>query len=443
MSREFCPSNPSRMNTRSRPRGRRGFTVLEAVLASVIGAMILMTCFGLILGVQKVESVTRVSGDQTIELTRAHRSLQHAFREIVVADGRALAQANAAAGGGGANGLTPEIVGAGGGGGSVTGFGSGGAPVTATVAKQVGRTVPLTGDELARERLGQGLPSAQTESTENRKDASANRSGPESTVRMSEGFSNGAGFSSGFGSSDSGADAERARAAPPGPPPPPRVILGPQADGAPSLELLVAQPPVALPASSDPALQFALTRGAFVLRPSDLNAESMTTVGAMPPVNTDPATVPAGGYDLAWETYALGSAQAPERAIVGRVVLCRHVSAMDLRFFKTNAETMKLEPTTVTTVSGLRDLPAYAEVEMALTTGQRVKWLFEIGWTTGGEPTGDTVQTASTEREGETAGARPIDAAGGARSSSFSTPSRPGVNLPTVNKEAMKAAGKR
>lgn len=185
--------------------------------------------------------------------------------------------------------------------------------------------------------------------------------------------------------------------------------------------MLVAEAPVALPPGADAGLQFAMTRGAFVLRPTTEDADAVRPGAGNTSVlsgddlraRVDELGGARGGFDLAWETYTLGSSPAMNRQILGRVVLCRHVAAFDMRFYKTNPDSLKLEPVQLSTVAVMRDLPAYAEVEMSLSTGRRVKWLFEIGWTTGFEPDGSSPERYSVSTDDEPATRDPASSTDG------------------------------
>ncbi|MBX9737906.1 MAG: hypothetical protein K2X32_13370, partial [Phycisphaerales bacterium] len=216
------------------------------------------------------------------------------------------------------------------------------------------------------------------------------------------------------------------------------------------MEILVAEPPLAIPGGMESGLQFAMTRGAFVIRPREVSLEDVARAAARP----DPSGGRVGegtGPDLVWEVYPLGDKpegpDAGDRAI-GRVTLCRNVSSMKTQFYRTNQETQKLEAVSIVQVTEKRELPAYAEVQLMLEGGRQVRWLFEIGWTTGVEPRSSTTRFAGLEEDlpaGEgAAGASGAAGERGRTSSGFSSGSsratRAGVDK-EANRDQLRGRG--
>ncbi|MBL0871735.1 MAG: hypothetical protein IBJ18_14280, partial [Phycisphaerales bacterium] len=259
----------------------------------------------------------------------------------------------------------------------------------------------------------------------------------------------------------------------------PRLVLDSDELGLPRLEMLVAESPVALPVGTDPAMQRALTRGAFVLRMPGVEEatisggsmmseqERMTLAAAQMrerlmrqqmedaqrlveagfasggaggvggegfgalPVGLDEQSAAAlgRGFDLVWEVYPYNTQAGPEREAIARVVLASGVTAMRWQFYKTNQQ-MQLEPRAAASVTVKTDLPAYAEVELTMVSGRRVKWMFEIGWTVAAEPDGEMLaRDLNFDRANDPAG----EEEGGSRTASGSgsrdsgaTPARSG-----------------
>lgn len=466
--------------------------MVEAVLATVIAAMVVITAMTMLLGVVRVERTSRSTAQTSYELTRAHTAMMRALRQIVVSDGRSPTTKEGAAGGGaggkeggategGANSpATPS-----GGGGGTGGAGGRTLPRAGAVGgagSSEAEAVRLTNATVRTAEGGRSSSGGGGEGVDDKYGGAGGRGG--------SGTAGGSGVA---GGSERGEGSERSgRAGSAGGLSSgsgvnlPRLVLDSDEMGLPRLEMLVAESPVALPVGTDPAMQRALTRGAFVLRMAEVEGatisggsmmsdqERMTLAaaqlrerlarqraedaqklveagfasgsvgvggegfGALPMgLDEQGAAMVGRGFDLVWEVYPYNTQAGPEREAVARVVLASGVTAMRWQFYKTNQQ-MQLEPRSTASVTVKNDLPAYAEVELTMVSGRRVKWMFEIGWTVAAEPDGDTLardlnfdraNDASGEEEG---GAR---TATGSRETS-ATPARSGSRSgSTVDKE--------
>lgn len=484
---------------------RRAFTMVEAVLATVIAAMVVITAMTMLLGVVRVERTSRSTAQTSYELTRAHTAMMRALRQIVVSDGRAPATKEGAAGGAA-------------GGGKEGGAGEGGANSPATPGGGSGGSG--TGGRLPRANaVGAGgntneaetvrLTNATVRSTEGGRASSAGSGGDGRDEKYSgaSGRGGSGGGTGGSGVAGGSEDSERSgRAGSAGGLSSgsgvnvPRLVLDSDEMGLPRLEMLVAESPVALPVGTDPALQRALTRGAFVLRMPEVEGptisggagmsdqERMTLAaaqlrerlirqqaedaqklveagfasggggvggegfGALPVgVDEKSAAILGRGFDLVWEVYPYNTQAGPDRQAITRVVLASGVTAMRWQFYKTNQQ-MQLEPRATASVTVKTDLPAYAEVELTMVSGRRVKWMFEIGWTVAGEPDAERLaRDLNFDRANDPAG----EEEGGARAASGSgsrdtgaTPVRSGSRSGSgtgsgVDKERMHEQGRR
>lgn len=421
-------------------RARRAFTMVEAVLATVIAAMVVITAMTMLLGVVRVERTSRSTAQTSYELTRVHTAMMRALRQIVVSDGRAPATKEGAAGATGAGGKEGEGGGANspatpaGGSGAGSG-GSGRLPRANAVGSSEAETVRLTNATVRSTESGRASSGGSGDGRDEKYSGASGRTG---TVA---GGAGGGGSGTAAGSErDGGADGSSRAGSAGGLSSGsgvnvPRLVLDSDEMGLPRLEMLVAESPVALPVGTDPALQRALTRGAFVLRMPEVEGatisggagmsdqERMTLAaaqlrerlvrqqmedaqklvdagfasggaggvggegfGALPVgVDEKSAAILGRGFDLVWEVYPYNTQAGPDREAITRVVLASGVTAMRWQFYKTNQQ-MQLEPRATASVTVKTDLPAYAEVELTMVSGRRVKWMFEIGWTVAGEP---------------------------------------------------------
>lgn len=358
-------------------RARRGFTLVEAILATLLGLMVIGTVFALLLGIQRVEQNSRVSYQQAVDMAAAQKALQRAFRQVVVSDGARPGLPAALAADGKAGDDASGRAGAAGG-------------------TNAGR--PAAGGAFDNSRSREASSATVADSTLT---VIAGRvSAPGATDGKGGSGSGGGGGSGGGDGAGDGAksagfgDFNGRRRDPADVSSRPRISLM----GSGGMEILVAEPPVAVPGGNESGLQFAMTRGAFVLRPRQ-------TAGTGKEGNSS-GSRSAGGTDLVWEVYPLGDevqSLTGERAL-GRVTLCHNVASMRTQFYKTNADTQRLEAVSTVSITEKRELPAYAEVELTLEGGRRVRWMFEIGWTTGVEPRSSEQRFAGLDEDEAPAG---------------------------------------
>lgn len=336
------------------------------MLATMLASIIIITAFALLGGVGRANSIARQTSEEMIDLQRVHASFEKAFRLIVTAEaGRADLPAN----------IPPDRSGSGSG-----STNPGGANSPATPRSPTGPSAPIipTSDnpiEAGREINTAGITVRGADSLTPGSAAAAAANGTSNNNDTA-------------GQSAGTADKPRQQKSQP------RVLLEPSSfTGTTLLEMVLSEPPVALPYGSDPGLAFAMTRGGFVLKPPP---PVLLADGSPAPVREEPTNIVKGAsgdtgldspsLDLCWETYAFGSVAGPDRNIIASVRLAGGVQAVNYQFYKTDATSGKLEATSISKVTVANDLPAYVQVEITLKSGKFVRWLFEIGWTTGPEP---------------------------------------------------------
>lgn len=79
------PSPPTAPTT-ARARVRRGFTLLEVVLASVIGAAAVLACIGMFAAVDRHSVLGRDRFDEALELERTHEAVARAMQLLIMSD---------------------------------------------------------------------------------------------------------------------------------------------------------------------------------------------------------------------------------------------------------------------------------------------------------------------------------------------------------------------
>lgn len=99
--------------------GRRGFSMIELILAAVLGVLVLAACWGLMSVTRASEKRSQLRADGLRELAQMHETLSRVFRTLVMLDrdrtprARAGGAAGAAGGAGAGAGGAAERVGAG------------------------------------------------------------------------------------------------------------------------------------------------------------------------------------------------------------------------------------------------------------------------------------------------------------------------------------------
>lgn len=142
-------------------------------------------------------------------------------------------------------------------------------------------------------------------------------------------------------------------------------------------------------------------RGVFELRPAGARELMMVNLGLSDP---DPAlerrmrTDPPEGWTLWWRPIlstelaeleaggvpradTSGSSEEIRTRLAGAIPVLTGIDTMAWRIFKSD------QMVTEYAASTIPDLPAYAQLEILLLNGQYANWLFEVGWTSGEDPT--------------------------------------------------------
>lgn len=77
-------SPPRTQRNRNGRRARAGFTLLETVLASVIGSFVLLGCFALFLSMSRVENSMNRASRQMEELAMTQQILRKSFMTVAL-----------------------------------------------------------------------------------------------------------------------------------------------------------------------------------------------------------------------------------------------------------------------------------------------------------------------------------------------------------------------
>lgn len=197
-------------------------------------------------------------------------------------------------------------------------------------------------------------------------------------------------------------------------------------------------------------------RGVFELRPAGTRELIMMNLSLSEP---DPRlerrmrTDPPDGWTLWWrpilsaelaELDAGGSARSDTNGsseqirarLAGAIPVLTGIDAVIWRVFKSD------QMVTEYSASSIADLPAYAQLEIQLLNGQYANWLFEIGWTSGEDPTtadgtGTDPDTAGPDGPGGPGGPGNPGGPGGpgnpASPGRPGEPGRPGGNRPPTH----------
>jgi type II secretory pathway pseudopilin PulG len=144
-------------------------------------------------------------------------------------------------------------------------------------------------------------------------------------------------------------------------------------------------------------------RGVFELRPAGTRELIMINLALSDP---DPLlqrrmeTDPPAGWTLWWRPILStelaelqaggtprsdvnGSSEEIRTRLAGAIPVLTGIETMMWRIFKSD------QMVTEYSASTIPDLPAYAQLEIILLNGQYANWLFEVGWTSGEDPTTD------------------------------------------------------
>lgn len=154
-------------------------------------------------------------------------------------------------------------------------------------------------------------------------------------------------------------------------------------------------------------------RGVYELRPDGHRERRMRQLGLSLPLGAAPSAdagaATATGWTLWWRrmpaeevlrirlgrSASTGVDADEARRLAGSIPLVRGLSWARWRLFEGRVRRDAFE------ASVLADLPAYAELELRATDQAYANWMFEIGWTTGADPTGDAVEVDLNEVDAE------------------------------------------
>ncbi len=350
---------------------RRGFTLIEMMLAATLGALVIATAAGVMGAMARAQRRADEAATRTIEQARLREVIQASLRQIVVhnkpkAPVRATtATAQPVAGGTGATGaavpVRPEDVPAASAApvaGAAAGTPSGGAPGGPANALPADKDLAARALEQARAQVAGKVPT--------------NRSATGGRGRRQE-------------------DDDTV---------PPRFLLemDGRAGGGQRLEVVVAASPWAVKVRGGGTVMpmpeaGGGVRGAFELRP-DGEARAGGDAGAVYwcvyPMGEGPGGAGGGGT----------------REAIGEARLCGGVRSLAWRAFRTNPETDQLEPLSEHAARSAARMPAYVEVGAGFEDGSSATWLFEIGYVIGREqdalpviPEGLAAQLAAAREE--------------------------------------------
>lgn len=317
---------------------RRAFTLLEVMLAAVLGSMVVLTAMVLFTTMARTQARTENSDFGLQELARLNNATRKALSQVVV------------------YGFTPKRD-----------AGALGAPAA--------QPVPSSSD---------GTPDEDAESLEVA-DPTGESSGMESSLE-----SDLAGDQRGGGGRSS-----HRRLGPDGRPRPdptkfPRMILeNDLASGLQRLELVVAEPPALAGADGvllepDAGKRFTMTRGAFELRPITEQSLPRSLLESLDPTlfvydvwwvpvdHNEEGVTPLGNPGIGF---------GPDgRSRAGGIVIARGITNFRWKFWRTD-DAGVLASFPAATATARSELPAYLELEAQTVQGQKVKWMLEVGWT--------------------------------------------------------------
>lgn len=86
MTAHTRPTPPSPI--RREPRARRAFTLLEIMLALIIGGLVVTTALGTFMALQRADKQNRQRLESSMELAQAHRAVELALRSMVLSNTR-------------------------------------------------------------------------------------------------------------------------------------------------------------------------------------------------------------------------------------------------------------------------------------------------------------------------------------------------------------------
>ena len=183
-------------------------------------------------------------------------------------------------------------------------------------------------------------------------------------------------------------------------------------------------------------------RGVYELRPAGTRELIMANLGL---ADADPVLArrmeldPPPGWTLWWrpilqtelaelEAGAVpradldGSPESIRDRLAGAIPVLSGISSLRWQVFKSDERVAEYA------AAGIPDLPAFAELEIVLLNGHYASWMFEIGWTTGEDPSDadGTGETDAANPNGAGPGGNPAGNPGGDQGGNQGGPRRPG-----------------
>lgn len=331
---------------------RGGFTLLELMLATTLGAMVIATALGLFGAISRSQRRAGEAATLAVESARLREVIQSSLRQVVVTTrtkptrrpgSTATAQPTGQGGGDGAGTRGPVGVGTDGAGSTAGGLGAAG----------TGKT-----DSKASSGRG-GLPVGKEGAAKALADAKAQQA------------------AKGGGGSGSRARTPRAEE---DETVPPRLLLEGGGEGSGQrLEVVVAASPWAVKVSTGGSIMpmpeaGGGVRGAFELRADEeaAGASAGREAAGMGP-----------GLAMYWRVYSFGDGPGEGRRALGEARLCGGIRSFEWKMYKTSEESDQLEARSEMVARTAARMPAYAEARVRFTDGSVVNWMFEIGYVLG------------------------------------------------------------
>ncbi len=356
---------------------RRGFTLLETMLAAAIGLVVVLAVFGILDSLTRTQRVVESNIEETENLERIHRVMSRVFSSLSMSDAQAPpmrslrdrqnAELRAQARGGEGSNST-----------------SGGTGTASAGANSSAGSADALAARAAQSLAAKGLDAASAQAAAN-------------AVRTAVGGTGSAESADADGPPGSAAMAEAARRR--NARPPERLMLSDDPSAAAALaafparpremstpqrlEVVLAESPVPIPAPAQTSSvaaapgtpQLRSFRGVFELLPEE-NAPSRGVVERpqswalwwrpLPPVVN--AVDAKTSEEVDATTPIAGNAVIPATKIAGGI------ASMQWRAFHENTRKTQY------VAAWAQELPGYIEIELKTVQGRYANWMFEIGW---------------------------------------------------------------
>jgi hypothetical protein len=117
-----------------------------------------------------------------------------------------------------------------------------------------------------------------------------------------------------------------------------------------------------------------------------------------------------------------GNPEAIRTRLAGAIAVLSGINSLRWQIFKSDERVSEFA------AAGIPDLPAFAELEVVLLNGRYASWMFEIGWTTGEDP---SVSGGNGEASADADGANPVPNGGGGGGGNGAGGNRPGTREPS------------